>query len=213
MNKQLSQLLAGLIGSPSYIDNICGLAQVAINQVPVGDGDKMVNKRFPVSSFTTAEQCASKTASLYSLIPDSKKKGILYFEENGPIQPIEKKPAGQVYQSRLRLVCWINPERITNSANKSTVGVAIMNDVIKKLTAQSFFHDTVNRLFASVLVQVDSIPVRSPFLFSKYDYSEADTQYLMHPYDYFGIDLVIQYMVPFSCINNYSPTAPTTPIC
>ncbi|HJV19283.1 MAG TPA: hypothetical protein VJ552_05335 [Sediminibacterium sp.] len=212
MNKQLAILLAGMIGTPGYLDSICGLAQVATSQIP-GEGDKMITKRFPVSSFTTAEQCASKTADLYALIPDSKKKGILYFEENGPISPVEKKTSGQVYQSRLRVICWINPERITTASNKSTVGVAIMNDIIKKLTAQSFFHDTTNKLFSSVLVQIESIPPTSPLLFSKYDYSEANTQFLMHPYDYFGIDLSVQYMVPFSCINNYSPTAPTTPVC
>lgn len=209
MNKQLSILLVGTIGSANYLDRVSGLAQVVTTIIP-GEGDTSTQKKFPVTSFTTAEQCSGKTHELYDLIPDSSKKSLLYFEENGATSLIEKKTAGNIYQSRLRLICWLNPNRISNASNKDNIGVAVMNDIIKRLTAQSYFHDTINRLFASVVVKVEAIPEKNPNLFSKYDYSEKETQFLMHPFDYFGLDLLVQYMVPYACINNFSPTAPTT---
>jgi UDP-3-O-acyl-N-acetylglucosamine deacetylase len=53
-------------------------------------------------------------------------------------------------------------------------------------------------IYISSITQVE----RSVDIFSKYTYNEQATQYLMYPYDYFALDLDIDFMIP--CIETPS---------
>jgi hypothetical protein len=207
MNDQLSILLVTeKLSSISYIDKKSGIAKV-YSMVKEGDGGKAVTKRIPVSTYTTAQQCNNKTIRQYDLIPDSRLKGLLYFEEIAPIRPIEKKAAGTRYESKLRLICWLNPVLLDSDTSAAGVSIKVMTDIISKLTNEQFFHDP-SQYFSSVNVTVDNIPEKSAQLFSRYDYDEKVTQYLMYPFDYFAIDLSIKYLVPVRvCGTNYTPVA------
>jgi hypothetical protein len=41
---------------------------------------------------------------------------------------------------------------------------------------------------------------KSSAIFSKYSYDEAVSQYLMYPFDFFALNITLEYVVPAACI-------------
>jgi len=201
MNEQLSILIIGQkLSSIPYLDKISGIAK-AYPLVQEGEGRTVV-KRIPISTYTTLEQCSAKTIHQYDLIPDSRLKGMLYFEELAPIRLIERRTAGNRYESSLRLICWLNPQILDKNESPQNVATKVLTDVVKRITEDQLFHDPA-QTFASVTIDVTAIPEKTSQLFSRYDYDEKVTQYLMYPFDYFAIDLSVKYLIPFKICNDY----------
>jgi hypothetical protein len=195
MNKELSILLLNRVKDAPYLDRTSGMVQVFERSIENEAGGTTV-KKIPVTSSATFQDCGRKLADM---IPNSKCKGMLYFEDGGISSPTPVR-AGMQYTSRLRLVCWLNTERITGAANMQLTARAV-TDLITRLTGNPFNCAP----FSRVTVKVDAIPVQDKAIFNKYDYSEADLQYLMSPYEYFGIDLQVTYYVANTCIENITP--------
>lgn len=209
MNDQLSILILNKLGSVSYLSKMSGIAKV-YTMVQEADGGRSVTKKIPVSTYTTAAQCGGKTSKQYDLVPNSGLRGLLYFEELAGIRLIEKKDVGNKYESKLRIVCWLNPKLIDSSTDATQVATKVMTDLMRRITADQHFHDPA-QYFSTVTIDVENIPEKSAQLFSRYDYDEKMTQYLMYPYDYFAIDLSIKYLVPFKvCGTTYNPTPGTS---
>lgn len=201
MNDQLSILILNRIGTLPYIDKMSGIAKV-YPYTQENESGSAVNKKIPVATYTTAQQCSGKSIKQYELIPDSRLKGLLYFEENAPIRAIENKPQGIRYESKIRLVCWLNIKLL----NDDSAATKALVDICKRLTSTPFFHDP-DKLFSTVSISIDSIAEKNAQIFSRYDYDEKMTQYLMYPFDYFALDLSVKYMIPFkSCIDLYNPS-------
>lgn len=201
MNEQLSILIINkTLSSISYLDKMSGIAKV-YPLVQEGENRALI-KKIPVSTYTNAEQCNAKTIHQFDLIPDSRLRGMIYFEELAPIRVIEKRTAGNRYESALRLVCWLNPQLLDAAEDPKRVGTKVLVDVIKRLTEEQMFHDP-EKMFSAITIDVVAVPEKTSQLFNRYDYDEKLTQYLMFPFDYFAIDLSIKYLVPFKICNEY----------
>ena len=59
-------------------------------------------------------------------------------------------------------------------------------------------HDDVPPV-SFIRVTPDREAPRSPELFSKYTYDEAETQYLMLPFEYFAFDFQVSYVLKNGC--------------
>ena len=190
MNKELSIVLRDRISDLLYVEKVSGLVQVFNKLISVDEGGNIV-KKIPVTSSATFENCNTEQ-KLVEMIPDSSIKGMVYFEDQGINQPA-KVPNGMSYKSSLRLVCWLNTNLISSQSDM-LLSARVMNDIIKRLVVNPF-----NSIpFTRVTVLVQNI-VQDNSIFSKYSYSEQETQYLMAPFEYFAIDFLISYTVPFAC--------------
>lgn len=199
MNKPLSLALLSAIGELPYIDKKTGVVQVV--EKPINVGGETVFKKIPVSSIATSQECGAADLSAVEMVPDSRFKGLMYFEEKGSGLGV-RRSASQQYRSDLRLVVWLNTVRINGGIPDMLLGPQAMNEIIQILTGRTFN----SGIFINVSVAVSRIPEASASLFP-YDYDEKRTQYLFSPYDFFALDLVVS----FDLARNCKPVIPVTP--
>lgn len=192
MNHKIANIFKRHIDDLTWVDKIAGLVQTA--NIRQKEGDSYVNKSYPISCDITVDQCTS--GQYQDLAPDSKKKSVLYFEDGG-VDFVERIGNRMKFRGSLRLVCWLNLREINRGTCDGDAGDCGISgdyviDVIKTLPTSPI--STVD--FVSIQVTNISQVERSVAIFSKYTYSEFATQYLMYPYDYFALDLNVDFIIP-----------------
>lgn len=185
MNNKIAKILKGYIKDLTWIDKISGLVQTVVVLVPNGK-DSSVQKSYPVSCDITADAC--KKGAYQDLCPDSKKKSVLYFEDKG-IQEIERYGNKIKFKAIIRLVAWLNLCLISDTCGSSGDYVI---DVIKALPKTPFSTPD----FTGISIVLISQAERDVSIFSKYTYSETAVQYLLYPYDFFALDISIEFTIP-----------------
>lgn len=185
MNNKVANILVTYLESLAWTDKLAGLTQVA----KVTEGG--VEKRFPISCGLSYED-ACQRGCYDDLMPDSQKRSVLYFEDRS-FNFIRQEGGRLYYESRLRLVCWLNYKLIEGGCGSS--GDYII-DVIKALPAVPRNVGDLLRFTTIVASQV----ARGADIFGKYTFDEKRSQYLMLPYDFFAIDLRTTFFITTECI-------------
>ena len=185
MNNKIANIIKGYVEDLIWIDKISGLVQTVVVMVPNGK-DTAVQKSYPVSCNITADAC--KKGGYQDLCPDSKKKSVVYFEDRG-IQEVSRYGNRITFKSNLRLVAWLNLCLISDSCGTSGDYVI---QVIKVLPKTPFSTADFSSISISNLTQAE----RDVSIFSKYTYSETAVQYLLYPYDFFALDISIDFTIP-----------------
>lgn len=228
MNKELSLILLERINDVPFLDRKSGLVQT-FERVLQKDDQTSLTKRIPLTAFSATTEC-STLPEVTHMIPDSSYKGMVYFEDYGSSAKLDR--GGMAYSSKIRLVCWLNTNLIAGRSNMVLSAICI-NDLLKRLTANPnanvnvpsfmltdggelvFTDEEGNDMpiltegttkFNRLNVTLTNIPPQSRDIFSKYDYSELETQYLMPPFEYFALDLLATYIVPFACTDTLTLT-------
>lgn len=198
MNKSVAKAVLALIGDVPYADKRLGLVQAATKVYSSLEPDNGApeTKTFPISAYATVSECSASDTSLYDGVPDEKFKGILYFED-GSIQYIESHGDGNRYESRIRLVGWLNVNRSIGNYRDDYVQI-IVNDILKRILRNP---STIGA-FKKFRVTSVRMAEHSAAIFSKYDFVEERTQYLLPPFDFFAMDLEIQYSISESCLES-----------
>lgn len=187
MNHKIATLFKTYLETLLWSDKVAGLVQTA----SIG-GDNP--KSYPISCDITAAACLK--GAYQDLCPNSKKKSVLYFEDKG-ISMVERAGTRLKFKSSLRLVGWLNLKLIQEAACDSevdgcgSIGTYVI-EVIKLLPTSPI--QTAD--FVSIMVSDISEPERSVDIFSKYSYSETETQFLLFPYAFFCLDLQIDFTIP-----------------
>lgn len=190
-------LLGRLIvnGKLPFIDVYSGLVQTVTTKIPNADG-VMIPKRMPVSYNVIGDESCLKSPER-ALIPDSSKKGIIYFEDNGGISPVRDLSGGRkVYRTTLIMVVWLNRRKITGD-DYSNVSQSAYHEIVKKLRTDKTGENKIINMSFSRFRQ-------EPNIFARYTYDETETQYLRPPFEYFAVDLTVNFIStcqPEICIN------------
>lgn len=194
MQKEVASILKGKLLTLPFADLVAGLAQTLVTTEQDETNSTTVQKRFPVSydTWNADVDCFGKEISL---IPDSSRKSIIYFEDNG-ISPGAMVHGQQMYNSSLRLVCWLNRAKLVGDAYAVIAG-RCQTAIVSRLC-----HKNPQNLgmFLRFTVNVQRIPPQDPALFSRYTYNETDRQYLRPPFEFFGIDLVCNFLPSAKCL-------------
>jgi hypothetical protein len=198
MNKELATVYRQKIQHLPFIGIISGLVYTL--SMDMG-GDTKVVKRFPASYDTNDEGNPCFTNPERDLVPDNGKKSVIYFEDNGLSQVIRNNR--EVWQSRIRLICWLNRSKLTGNTYTQIAG-AVMSEIIYHLKTTNPQNTGIFKRLETV---VANIPAVDPALFGRYTYDETVKQYLMPPYDYFAVDLVSYFEVPFNCMEGITWTS------
>ena len=191
MNQAIASIIKGHIEDLDFVDKIAGLTAVTYFEVRDKDGN-MAEKSYPIACCVTAEDC--KDGAYNELMPDSKYKTVIYFEDRG-ISFVRKEGHWKYYQSNIRLVCWINVADILEDDCKKgtscTLSAHLIAEIIRALPEFPENHDPFDFVYSEVVNQ----DIRSNAIFSAYSYDEKHSQYLMYPYDYFALDIQTQFAI------------------
>ena len=178
MNQAIANIIKESIEDLDFVDKIAGLVSTQYMNI------EGVTKSYPVAC-CVPDTC--KTGDYNDLAPDSKYKSVIYFEDGG-VSFVRAQGNFKYYQSRLRLVGWLNVKAILGDecdASQCTYSSHAIMDIIRLLPE---FPQNIAP-FTQVYMEVTSQAVRDKAIFSKYTYNELQTQYLMSPYDYFALDI------------------------
>ncbi len=215
MNKGIAHhLMLALIGLPG-ISLYGGLVSTQEQIQPLRDEATGVSRnvmlRYPVTD--DFQPCAVERPDLKSFVPSATETGILYFESSGTAA---KGRNGRFfsYESRLRLVIWLNTERIAaapaacpspQDSSPHDLPTLLLNEVIKRFDT---LRNTNVANYVRLRVDVSQVLDSNYNLFAAYSFDKATTQYLMPPYQALGIDMVVSYDLHQNCIQNLVITAP-----
>ena len=178
MNQAIANIIKESIEDLDFVDKIAGLVSTQYINI------EGVTKSYPVAC-CVPDTC--KTGDYNDLAPDSKYKSVIYFEDGG-VSFVRAQGNFKYYQSRLRLVGWLNVKAILGEecdASQCTYSSHAIMDIIRLLPE---FPQNIAP-FTQVYMEVTSQAVRDKAIFSKYTYNELQTQYLMSPYDYFSLEI------------------------
>lgn len=197
MNKELAKALRQIIesnGGLNFVEKMFGTVQT-VEKTEEASGT-FIKKRFPVATEHISENCLIRNEEIAS--PDSSLRGILYFEDNGTAKSNKILSGNQLrFDSRLRLVCWINRNKVKADAYIEISGLLIA-DILNKLSVDRIISEV--GFFRNLKTEVVSIPPQNANIFSAYSYDESVNQYLRPPFEFFAIDLKITYSVNPNCI-------------
>lgn len=194
MNQAIANIIKTHIEDLDFVDKIAGL--VSTVNIDVGPKDNLVTKSYPVACCVTANDC--KSGAHNDLMPDSKYKTVIYFEDNG-VSFVKSESNWKYYTSSVRLVCWINVAKILgdacNEGTACTLAAHLIAEIIRVLPEFPEHHDEFDFVYSEVVGQV----IRDNSIFSKYTFDEKHIQYLMYPYDYFALEIQTSFAV---CLKN-----------
>lgn len=175
--QQLTERLTAL----PFLDLVGGVARA--QKVVLGGMEKTL----------PASPNPEKDGEYLLLSPDGKRAGIAYFEV------LSNKNTGSVAGGRgsafavvVRLVVWLNTKRL---APAGEIALAMASCV-----------STLSGKYAGVPAPLGNMSVeplqeapRSADLFGRYTYNEAESQYLMLPFEYFAFDFALMFTMASAC--------------
>ena len=189
----MGRLLAN--GKLPFIDIYSGLVQTVQFKQPNAD-DTMITKRMPVSYNVVGDEDCTKSPEK-AVIPNSKRKGIIYFEDNTGISVIRELSGGRkLYRATLVMVVWLNRRKITGD-NYANVAQSAYEDITAKLRKDKAGENQIKNITFNRFRQ-------EPAIFAKYSYDETETQFLRPPFEYFAVDVTVNFVStcqPSICIN------------
>lgn len=193
MNQAIADIIKGHIENLDFVDKIAGLTSVLTFDMK-GKDNAVVQKSFPVACCVTPKEC-EKNGAYNDLMPNSKYKTVIYFEDEG-VTFVKAESNWKYYKSTLRLIAWLNIEKLTESGIcKSeipcTYAAHIITEIMRALPEFPHSHSPIERVYSEITNQL----VRSPSIFSAYTYDEKHVQYLMAPYDYFALTIETSFAI------------------
>lgn len=180
-------------GGSAYLESVSGLVQTVSYKTTDENGNP-ATKRLPVSYDTNIEPgCAISPER--ALTPDSSKRGIFYLEANGAVVPVRELSKGRaMMRCNLVGVVWLN-RRLLSGEDYTDVNSLIYADIVNRLRHGKHESPDLYR------IKVDVGGFRQdPSIFARYSYEEEVLQYLRPPFEYFAIDITVNFIIQKSCI-------------
>lgn len=171
-----------------FIDKMAGLVHTAEKLQPTDIEGAFAVTKFPVSVDSDYEECIN-SGCFKDLVPNSKLKGILYFESLGTL-PQGKNHGSFKYSTRIRLIAWINNKLIQGN-NCMSISHKLITTIRKTLESGPFNSGD----FSRITVKATNIIDNDYKLFEKYTYPIESVKFLMHPYEAFGIDYTVEFAI------------------
>lgn len=190
MNTELSTVLKERLASLPFIDVLAGLVKTVEDEQPIEGGGLKRNK-FPVAwDHNQTDDCPAER----SLTPDSSRRSVLYFEDFGSQVGRGGRNGDVEVTSSIRLVGWLNRAKLTGGSQP--VAGAIMVSCVRRVET-NFINVGI---FKRLKIHATRFPIADASLFSRYTYDEAVRQYLMPPFEVFGVDFTANFYVNSGCI-------------
>lgn len=194
MNQNLAALFAQRLRTLPFADRLAGLVRPMEREYP--DGERTALRRYPVPINLPLEACDNLDTFL---LPDPSTTSIHFFEDGGS-HPVEFGNGVKGFESSLRLLGWLNPERLTLPLSDARWQAAVIEALTLKLPATTVYNN--------LRVQYRTLPADAS-LWAKYTYKEP---LLYYPYQLLGLELTCSYTYRLTCANDPLPQ-PKEPDC
>jgi hypothetical protein len=185
MNFDIANIIKGLIENENYIDKIVGLVRSFIKK------ENGATKIYPVGCELTDDECEQM---LFNLIPDKKYRTLIYFEDLGTVMTERDGHGCTHWRSSLKLICWINTNKFVFTG--CSIAPLIIQNIVSLIPTGFFNYGN----YLEVKIKITGEDIKSNLIFSKYTYPEATIQYLHYPYDYFALNIQVEYKMNRNCI-------------
>jgi hypothetical protein len=209
--QEAANLLTAAITALQWVERFGGVVR-KISMPQQNGTDGVTYKNYPVSCSVTEVEC-NRNQRYTELCPDSSKKSVLYWEvlqaftDYGAHREIRKQ---RLLKGRLRLVGWLNTNKLgLNDCNSAAKAIRSLMPVLFQK-----FKD-IGGLFenSSVEFEYAGEEIKDSAIFQAYDYPKNIDGLLMHPYDFFAINVDVTCIlnlcnytltpnVPINCIDN-----------
>jgi hypothetical protein len=196
MIEEIGEILKDRISGAVYADRLAGIVSVIQYKDKI-DGKEFMH-RFPAACDIESLNCGEETNKVNDLVPDSKKKSVIFFEDISGANLQGKDRGNNVYQANVRLVAWINQKQLGKS--ECSVTGPIMNDLITRLQTTSPINISP---YTKMKISVIKIVPKTPAIFNRYTFPLTGKQYLMYPFDYFALDIRVQFNINSKCLDEY----------
>lgn len=198
MNYAIATILNTYLTALPFTDRIAGVVK-PITFV-TGTTDKPVKKTIPVDCGVSQPDCIG--GKYTDLVPNSKYKSIIYWEDNGVRLNNQNITRDFNFTSSLRLIVWLNLKKLGKT--DCNVSALAVSNVLNTLPT-GYFN---NGIYTRLRIVVGEEIIKSNSIFSKYTYDEAVVQYLMFPFDYFALDITTTFTIVKSCITDWTNGTP-----
>ena len=207
MNAMIADILKTNIESLPFIDRLSGL----VRTVSIKEESGRITRK-PIACDVSSDDCARGTYQ--DLVPNSSKLSIVYFEENGGVQPIGNEKNNYVFRSQLRMVGWLNLKKM-GFTNCTWSGNAVLQ-ILSRLPRNVFNSGNFQKIKITAIAEAEK---SAENIFGKYTYDETVNQYLLYPFDYFALNITTEFQVNPDCIEEMNmeeelcadPSAPSSP--
>lgn len=167
-------------------------------------------KRFPVSCNVSEQDCINNQF-YQDLVPDSNKLSLLYWEITQGFRDVGaviRQGTDSIRRVRgsVRVVGWLNGQKL---GYKECNLAARASRTIWPIVNQRIESDSlVGTEFENGYIQFRPLGevVKDKEIFAKYDY-ENPSRYLLFPYDYFAIDVLVEASIYVGCDFVFDPLA------
>lgn len=191
----LAQMLRVYIQTLNFADRVGGLARAT--KVQVRDGENVITKTIPMVKDDFGD-CES--AKMVPILPDTNYKSVHFFEDGG-IEIVDKDSFYLHCEATLRLISWYNLRDINSALDDCNLFTAQILAVIPYRLANSGYY-TVIRAEPTGEIQ------KGWSVFSKYTLDDEKDQFSTLPeYDSTGIDWLVSYWMPVSCVESETLTS------
>jgi len=189
MIKKIVKEILPYLEALNFAETVVGCVTTMSVNRPIKD-NKVTIKKFPAYINENITSCAN--SDYIDLVPNSDKKSIIYFEENGITTNLINKDYMEV-EASVRLVFWCNLKRI-NSTLKDTELLKL--NIIKAIPTEL---QNINP-YSFIRVILKGEGKKDVSIFNKYTYNEEEKQYLIYPFDYFALNYNISFNAGINCV-------------
>lgn len=185
MNKELANIIKGKIAGLPFVDTLAGLVKtIEFSSLEPKEKGRIVKFPASVDSNTTPTDRPWQYADL---VPNSKKKSVIYFEDRGLVISGKSK-YGVAFESNLRLVVWLNLNNQLEAANALLA-------TVQAIPEGEFNEAGLSR----IKITPSKVLTINDKIFAEYSYQEAINQYLMFPFSAFAIDMKTTFNASGQC--------------
>lgn len=205
MNKGIAHILMYQLKDLPFIQRFGGLASVVTKTdslINEGNTRNVIHK-FPVSADYIDSTLDCPTNGLINLTPNSGLTGLMFFEDYG-CKKSGRNGRFDLYDSRLRLIVWLNTSKLINSTDDTALDVHSTTTIVHAKISQ-LLKEMENKNYppyGRVRINEDSIVPQGENIFGKYSFDEANTQYLMPPFEHYAVDLTVKFMFNPNCVDD-----------
>lgn len=197
----LEPLRVGGTGSNQFIDKLEGVVK-SITRSDLDSNNSRISKTFPIACGTSFADC-NNSSKYTDLIPNSNLGCIVYFEDLG-VRMISEDGNKRSWKSSYRLVCWLNQKKL--GYDDCSITGQVINTMIEQFPKNYF--NVTDTIYQKCSIEILGQDPKSFNPFSKYSYDEDKTQYLMSPFDYFSIQIDVNFSVDNRCLTPFEKTTP-----
>lgn len=197
MTNDIAEILKDKIAGLPFVDRITGLVKTLSFRETLENGSSKL-KSYPIACNVTAGDCVN-TGKYQDLVPNSSKKSVIYFEEAGGTIMTGVNGKLMNFRSNIRLVCWLNLKKmgLTDCQWSSTAVLQVIRELSDLITPANY-----DSKYIHLKVTAISEAEKSVAIFSRYTYDEPVNQYLIYPFDYFALNITIEFSVNKNCIQD-----------